>query len=114
MCPKRLVPLSSLSVSARQVLSLEQLIRSVQFFFADIARSEAAESSGLKQKYLLHFFYKYISRCVCVCVRVCMRTCVRACMRACMRACACVCVCVCVYVSEYMCLFVFVFVFVSE
>ena len=43
-------------------MSLEQLVRSVQFSFTDLARTDASESSTLRQKYLLHFFYKYISR----------------------------------------------------
>jgi hypothetical protein len=44
-----------------QVLPLEQFIRSVQFSFSDLARAEEPESCSLRQKYLLHFFYKYIS-----------------------------------------------------
>ena len=47
-----------------QVLPLEQFIRSVQFSFSDLARAEDPESSSLRQKYLLHFLYKYISRSV--------------------------------------------------
>lgn len=46
------------------MLSLEQFIRNVQFSFKDLARSDDLESSVLRQKYLLHFFYKYISRLV--------------------------------------------------
>ena len=76
-----------------QVLPLEQFIRSVQFSFSDLARAEDSESSSLRQKYLLHFFYKYISRsdtslltltsgmcegtwsvCVGVCLSVCVST----------------------------------------
>ena len=47
-----------------QVLPLERFIRCVQFTLNDIARQEDFESGMLRQKYLLHFLYKYISRCV--------------------------------------------------
>ena len=47
-----------------QVLPLHILVGSLQSTLIDIAKVEEQESSVLRQKYLLHFLYKYISRLV--------------------------------------------------
>ena len=49
-------------VALLQVLPLHILIGSLQSTLIDIAKVEEQESSILRQKYLLHFLYKYISR----------------------------------------------------
>ena len=44
------------------MLPLERVISCVQDTLAEIAHLDDVESSVLRQKYLLHFLYKYISR----------------------------------------------------
>ena len=44
-----------------QILSLERLVAHVSVALSDIAKVDF-ESGLLRQKYLLHFLYKYISR----------------------------------------------------
>lgn len=45
-----------------QVLPLHVLVNCLQSTLSDIGRVEDYESGALRQKYLLHFLYKYISR----------------------------------------------------
>ena len=51
-----------LNVCRTQVLPLERVIKCVQDTLAEIAHIDDMESGVLRQKYLLHFLYKYISR----------------------------------------------------
>ena len=52
-----------------QVLPLERVISCVQDTLVEIAHLDDLESGVLRQKYLLHFLYKYISRSVSSAIR---------------------------------------------